>query len=170
MSSHGKNQLNEWIADNFAANAGPQQASSVPRSRLKSQVAPHFNVNLLAVLMNPKCTDSWRLEDFCMFGRFFDTKSVDEFADWIVEEVKRTLPPAFDPHLKNVSGKVDRLDRRIAERTTSFTQSSKINLYQKARLASRVREGMSAFGYPQPFVKSFSMDIIARVMRASRAR
>jgi hypothetical protein len=29
---------------------------------------------------------------------------------------------------------------------------------------------MSAFGYPKPFVKSFSMDIVARVMRASRAR
>jgi hypothetical protein len=105
-----------------------------------------------------------------MFGRFFDTTSVDKFADWIVDEVKRTLPPSYDPNLKNVTGKVDRLDRRIAERTTSFTQESKLNIYQKARLASRVQEGMSAFGYPKPFVKSFSMDIVARVMRASRAR
>jgi hypothetical protein len=105
-----------------------------------------------------------------MFGRFFDTTSVDEFADWVVEEVKRALPPAFDPNLKNVSGKVDRLDRRIAERTTSFAQSSRLNLYQKARLASRVQEGMSAFGYPKPFIKSFSMDIVKRVMSTSRAR
>jgi hypothetical protein len=105
-----------------------------------------------------------------MFGRFFDTTSVDEFADWVVEEVKRALPPAFDPNLKNVSGKVDRLDRRLAERTTSFTQSSKLNLYQKARLASRVQEGMSAIGYPKPFIKSFSMEIVKRVMSASRAR
>jgi hypothetical protein len=105
-----------------------------------------------------------------MFGRFFDTSSVDEFADWVVDEVKRTLPPAFDPTLKNVTGKVDRLDRRIAERTTSFTQASKLNIYQKARLASRVQEGMTAFGYPQPFIKSFSMDIVKRVMSASRSR
>jgi hypothetical protein len=106
-----------------------------------------------------------------MFGRFFDTTSVDEFADWVVDEVKRTLPPAFDPNLKNVSGKVDRLDRRIAERTTSFTQSaSRLNIYQKARLASRVQDGMSASGYPKPFIKSFSMDLVKRVINASRAR
>jgi hypothetical protein len=105
-----------------------------------------------------------------MFGRFFDTTPVDEFADWVVDEVKRTLPPGFDPSLKNVSGKVDRLDRRIAERTTSLTQALKLNIYQKARLASRVQEGLAVSGYPKPFIKSFSMDIVTRVMRASRAR
>jgi hypothetical protein len=106
-----------------------------------------------------------------MFGRFFDTAAVDAFADWVVDEVKRTLPPAFDPGLKNVSGKVERLDRRIAERTTSFIQTvSKLNIYQKARLASRVQEGMSASGYPQPFIKTFSMDIVKRVMSTSRGR
>lgn len=105
-----------------------------------------------------------------MFGRFFDTTAVDEYADWVVDEVKRTLPTSFDPGLKNVSGKVDRLDRRLAERTASFTQSAKLNIYQKARLASRVREGMTAFGYPTPFVRTFSMDIVKRVMVASRSR
>ncbi len=105
-----------------------------------------------------------------MFGRFFDTTAVDEYADWVVEEVKRTLPAGFDPGLKNVSGKVDRLDRRLTERTASFTKSARLNIYQKARLASRVREGMLAFGYPQPFVQTFSMDIVKRVMVASRTR
>jgi len=105
-----------------------------------------------------------------MFGRFFDTTAVDEYADWIVEEVKRTLPAAFDPSLKNVSEKVDRLDKRIAQRTSTFTQSSKLNIYQKARLASRVQEGMTAFGYPKPFIKTFSLDIVRRVMFASKSR
>jgi hypothetical protein len=105
-----------------------------------------------------------------MFGGYFDTRAVDEYADWVVDEVKRTLPAGFDPGLKNVSGKVDRLDRRLAERTESFLKTAKLNLYQKARLASRVREGMSAFGYPKPFVQTFSMDIVKRVMVASRSR
>ncbi len=105
-----------------------------------------------------------------MFGRFFDTSAVDEYADWVVEEVKRTLPAGFDPGLKNVSGKVDRLDRRLSERTASFTKSAKLNIYQKARLAGRIREGMLAFGYPKPFVQTFSMDIVKRVMVASRTR
>jgi len=105
-----------------------------------------------------------------MFARFFDTAAVDEYADWVVDEVKRTLPAGFDPGLKNVSGKVDRLDRRLAERTDSFTRNAKLNIYQKARLASRVREGMLAFGYPKPFVQTFSMDIVKRVIAATRKR
>ncbi len=105
-----------------------------------------------------------------MFAGFFDTTAVDEYADWVVEEVKRTLPAGFDPTLKNVSGKVDRLDRRLAERTASFTKTAKLNIYQKARLASRVREGMMASGYPKPFVQTFSMDVVKRVMVASRSR
>jgi hypothetical protein len=48
-------------------------------------------------------------------------------------------------------------------------QSAKLNIYQKARLASRVQEGMSAFGYPKPFVKSFAMDLVKRVLLASRS-
>jgi cell division septum initiation protein DivIVA len=103
-----------------------------------------------------------------MFGRFFDTAAVDEFADWVVAELKRTLPASFDPTLQNVADKVNRLDKRIQERTSSFTQSSRLNLYKKARLASRVQEAMTEFGYPKPFVKSFSMDVIRRVVDASR--
>lgn len=105
-----------------------------------------------------------------MFGRFFDTAAVDEYADWVVTELKRTLPASFDPTLQNVSDKVNRLDKRIQERTSSFTQSAKLNLYKKARLASRVQEGMTEFGYPQSFIKTFSMDIIRRVVAASRKK
>ncbi len=103
-----------------------------------------------------------------MFGKFFDTTAVDEYADWVVDEVKKTLPAGFDPGLKNVAQKVDRMDKRIAQRTDAFTQGPRLNLYQKARLASRVQEGMSAFGYPKPFVQTFSMTIVKRVMAASR--
>jgi hypothetical protein len=105
-----------------------------------------------------------------MFARFFDTSAVDKYADWVVDEVKRTLPPNYDPRLKNAAGKADRLDRRLSERTASFAKASKLNLYQKARLASRVQEGMMASGYPQPFVKSFSIDLVKRVIAATRSR
>jgi hypothetical protein len=103
-----------------------------------------------------------------MFGRFFDTTAVDEFADWVVDEVKRTLPASYDPNLQNVAKKADRLDKRVAERAIAFAQKSKLNLYQKARLASRVQEGMNAHGYPKPFVETFSMTIVKRVMAVSR--
>jgi hypothetical protein len=103
-----------------------------------------------------------------MFGRFFDTTAVDEFADWVVDEVKRALPASFDPNLQNMAQKVDRLDKRIAERSVTFAKSTKLNLYQKARLAGRVQEGMNAHGYPKSFVATFSMTIVKSVMAVSR--
>jgi hypothetical protein len=104
-----------------------------------------------------------------MFGSFFNTAGVDEFADWIVAEVKRSLPPGFSPGTKNISDRADQLNQSISKRTGQFVQSGpRLNIYKKARLAARVREGMSAHGYPEPFVKSFSYDLIARLHAASK--
>jgi hypothetical protein len=104
-----------------------------------------------------------------MFGSFFNTAGVDQFADWIVAEVKRSLPPGFSPGTKNISDRADQLNQSIAKRTGEFVQSApRLNIYKKARLAARVREGMSAHGYPEPFVRSFSYDLIARLHAASK--
>jgi len=103
-----------------------------------------------------------------MFGSFFKTAEVDQYADWIVAEVKRSLPPGYSPNSKNIGERADRLDASIAKKTVEFTRSTKLNIYKKARLAARVREGMSAHGYPEPFVKSFSFDLLTRLQAASK--
>jgi hypothetical protein len=102
-----------------------------------------------------------------MFGNFFNTAEVDQYADWIVGELKRLLPPGFDPDKDSVGRRADKLNERIAKRTIEFTQQTNLNIYKKARLAARVREGMSANGYPGPFVKSFSYDLLARLQMAA---
>ncbi len=103
-----------------------------------------------------------------MFGKFFNTASVDEFADSIVAEVKRALPPGHAPGTKNIAERAEKLNALIAKRSSEFVRSSvPLGIYKKARLAARVREGMSAHGYPEPFVKSFSYDLLARLQRAS---
>lgn len=104
-----------------------------------------------------------------MFGKYFDTSNVDKFADWVVEEVKRTLPATFDNTLTDVQKKVERLDKRIGEQASTFGKESKLNLYKKARLASRVQEGMSSHGYPQAFIRTFSLEVVRRVTVAARA-
>lgn len=103
-----------------------------------------------------------------MFGSFFSTTEVDRFADWIVKEVKNSLPPAFDPSAKNIAQRAERLNKQIEDQTRVFLNSTKLNIYKKARLAARVREGMSAHGYPEPFVKSFSFDLLRRMQAASK--
>jgi hypothetical protein len=102
-----------------------------------------------------------------MFGNFFNTAEVDKYADWIVDELKRSLPPGFDPDKDSVARRAEKLNDRITKRTGEFTQKTSLNIYKKARLAARVREGMSANGYPAPFVKSFSYDLLARLQMAA---
>jgi hypothetical protein len=96
-----------------------------------------------------------------MFESFFKTAEVDQFADSIVTEVKRSLPPGFAPGVKNIGERTEKLDAAIARNT-------KLNIYKKARLAARGREGMSAHGYPEPFVKAFSVDLLRRLQAASK--
>jgi hypothetical protein len=103
-----------------------------------------------------------------MFGGVFDTSEVDRYADWVVDEVRRSLPPGFDPNMKNVSERADTLNQKIAKQTESFVQTTPLNIYKKARLAARVREGMNAQGYPEPFVKALSLDLINRIREAAK--
>jgi hypothetical protein len=103
-----------------------------------------------------------------MFGNFFKTADVDQFADWIVTEVKQALPAGFSPGTKNIADRAERLNASIAKKTVEFIRSTKLNVYKKAHLAARVRDGMSALGYPEPFVKSFSYDLLARLQAASK--
>jgi len=102
-----------------------------------------------------------------MLGKLFDTTEVDRFADWIVSEVKNALPPAHDPSAKNIAQRADRLNKQIDEQTLVFCKSTKLNIYKKARLAARVREGMNEHGYPEPFIKSFSFDLLTRIQAVS---
>jgi hypothetical protein len=103
-----------------------------------------------------------------MLGNFFKTAEVDQFADWIVTEVKRALPAGFSPGTKNIADRAEKLNVSITKRTVEFARTSSLNIYKKARLAARVREGMSAHGYSEAFVKSFSLDLLTRLQAASK--
>jgi hypothetical protein len=103
-----------------------------------------------------------------MFGKIFKTADVDKFADLIVTEVKQALPAGFSPGTKNIADRAEKLNASIAKRTAEFTRTTHLNIYKTARLAARVRDGMSAHGYPDAFVKSFSFDLLARLRAASK--
>ena len=101
-----------------------------------------------------------------MFGNLFKTAEVDEYADWIVAEVKRSLPPGYSPGTRNIEERAEKLNASVGARTVEFVRTVKLNIYKKARLAARVREGMDAHGYPKPFIQSFSMDLLRRIQAA----
>ena len=107
-----------------------------------------------------------------MIASFFNTTKTNEFADWIVAEVKRAAPPdlaAGKKKKKHVIRARD-LDENIARRVAEFTRTTRLNIYKKARLAARVREGLSGHGYPEAFIRSFSFELIARIQAAAKAR
>jgi hypothetical protein len=103
-----------------------------------------------------------------MFGSFFDTAEVDKFADWIIGEFKRQLPPVRNPPVRNVGYRANKLDQVIANRTLEFVKTARLNFYKKAHLVSRVRDGMTAAGYSETFVKSISYDLLNRLQKAKR--
>jgi hypothetical protein len=105
-----------------------------------------------------------------MLGKLLATPEVDRFGDWIVAEVKKSLPSAPSPTSKNIAQRAERLNRQIDEQTKIFCKSTKLSIYKRARLAARVREGMSAHGYPDSFVKAFSYDLLQRIQAASKPK
>jgi hypothetical protein len=107
-----------------------------------------------------------------MIARFFSTTETDEFADWIVAEVKRAAPPDLASRNKKKKHAIRArdMDENIARRVVEFTRTTRLNIYKRARLAARVREGLTGHGYPKAFVHSFSFELIERIQAAVNAR
>jgi hypothetical protein len=107
-----------------------------------------------------------------MISKFFDTTKTNEFADWVVAEVKRAAPPdlATRNKKKKHAIRARTLDENIAKRAVEFTRTNPLNIYKKARLAARVREGLSGHGYPDAFVHSFSLELLTRMQAAAKSR
>ena len=111
-----------------------------------------------------------------MIARFFSTTETDEFADWIVAEVKRAAPPDLASRNKKKKPKkkhairARNMDENVARRVVEFTHTTRLNIYKRARLAARVREGLTGHGYPKAFVRSFSFELIERIQAAKNAR
>jgi hypothetical protein len=107
-----------------------------------------------------------------MIARFFSTTETDEFADWIVAEVKRAAPPdlASRNKKKKHAIRARNMDENVARRVVEFTHTTRLNIYKRARLAARVREGLTGHGYPEAFVRSFSFELLERIQAAAIAR
>ena len=105
-----------------------------------------------------------------MFANFFNTTSTIEFADLIVAELKRAVPPDSVPSKKKHVIRARQVDENIARLVVELTRTTSLNIYKKARFAARVRESMSEHGYPEAFVNSFSYELLARIQAAAKAR
>jgi hypothetical protein len=104
-----------------------------------------------------------------MLGRFFDTSAIDQFAAAVADDVRRSLPPADC----NTDSKAARKARAAAEarvrtRVQAFAGSTRLNVYQKAKLGLRLQDALSLAGYPDDFAKRLSYDVVSQVAAAMR--
>src|SRR6202011_4568745 len=66
-----------------------------------------------------------------MIASFFDTTKTNEFADWIVAEVKRAAPPDSAPRKKKHVIRAQEMDENITRRVVEFTRTTRLNIYKK---------------------------------------
>jgi isocitrate dehydrogenase kinase/phosphatase len=103
-----------------------------------------------------------------MLAKLFDTTKTNEFADWIVAEVKRAAPSdkaASTKAKKKHTIRTQNVNENIARRVAEFTRTTPLNIYKKASFAARVREGLNDHGYSEEFVRSFSLELIELIER-----
>jgi len=106
-----------------------------------------------------------------MFLDWFNTKEVDEFADSIIADLVRRLPPSgADTEAKKAVERLRKTHDAIFARVEKFAHSRSLNLYKKARLGNRIKWSLKDAGYPAEFADSLTLELVTIVTLISRAR
>lgn len=103
-----------------------------------------------------------------MVWNWFNTREVDEVADAIVADLVKRLPPAPGPHTRKTADRLRKTHDVIFARLEQFARSSKLNIYQKARLGNRVRWALREAGYASEFTDALSYELVTVATLASR--
>jgi hypothetical protein len=100
---------------------------------------------------------------------WLDCTKVDAFADGIVADLQKRVPP-YGLHLpaQKAAERLRRINDVIFARAEAFARAERPNFYKKARLGNRVRWGLREAGYPTEFADTLSEELVAVVTLASR--
>jgi hypothetical protein len=106
-----------------------------------------------------------------MFGNPFKTKEVDEFADSIVADLVKRLPPSgVDAPARKAAERLSKTHDVIFRRIESFARAQTLGIYKKARLGNRVKWALVEAGYPTDFVETLTFELVTVVTLVSRER
>ena len=93
--------------------------------------------------------------------KWFDSKEVDKFADWLAAEIIKRYPPdGLDTDSKKASQRLQKVHDSLFLRVESFARENTLNIYKRARLGNRVKWAMRDAGYPLPFSESFTHEVV----------
>ena len=93
--------------------------------------------------------------------KWFDSKEVDEFADWLASEIIKRFPPAgLDTDSKKAAQRLQKVHESLFLRIEAFARKNKLNIYTRARLGNRVKWALRDAGYPLQFSEPFTHEVV----------
>jgi hypothetical protein len=109
-----------------------------------------------------------------MVFSWFNTQKVDAFIDAeVVDLVKRVPPTRLEgngPAVKKAQDQLARSHDVLLRNARDFVRREKPNLYQKARIANRMKWALLEARYPRAFVDEFAYALATVVAAASSQR
>lgn len=100
---------------------------------------------------------------------WFDCREVDAFADGIVADlVKRVPPGAVGAAAKKAAQRLRTTQDMIFSRAETFAGSHRLNLYKKAHLGNRFKWALREAGYPDEFVDALTHELVTVVTLSAR--
>jgi hypothetical protein len=109
-----------------------------------------------------------------MVFSWFNTQKVDAFIDAEVADLLKRVPPA---KLEGGNAAAKKAEEQLAKshdlllrHSRDFVQREKPNLYQKARIANRMKWALREAKYPAAFVDEFAYSLATVVAAANSQR
>jgi hypothetical protein len=109
-----------------------------------------------------------------MVFSWFNTRTVDAFIDAEVADLLRRVPPdrlvGNGAAAKKAEDQLAKSHDALLRRAGDFVRRERPNLYQKARIANRMKWALLAAKYPKSFVDEFAYALASVVAAASAQR
>ena len=109
-----------------------------------------------------------------MFFSWFNTQGVDAFVDAEVADILRRVPPgkldASGPAGKKALDQLAKVHDVVLRNVRNLVRRDKPNLYQKARIANRMKWALREAKYPASFVDEFAYALATVVAGANSDR
>ena len=96
--------------------------------------------------------------------KWFDSKEVDKFAEWLVAELLKRYPPSgLDTDPKKATQRLQKVHDSLFLRVEDFAQKNILNLYQRARLGNQIKWALREAGYTEGFGEAFTHEVVGVV-------
>jgi len=99
---------------------------------------------------------------------WFSTTEVDRFADSLVAEMMKRVPPNSLSEVRTPAKRFARMTDVLSDQVRAFARTRRPNFYKRARLGNRVKWGLKDAGYPEAFVDAFTTELVTLVTVAAK--